>query len=63
MGDAHPHSSYNKYKLGALVGNWVEEGALKTATGTHRYNVLSPPTPNLNETRITISFPILFFRT
>uniref|UniRef100_A0A7S0RBS7 Uncharacterized protein n=1 Tax=Pyramimonas obovata TaxID=1411642 RepID=A0A7S0RBS7_9CHLO len=42
MGDAHAHSSYNKYGLGALVGNWVEEGALQTATGTHRYNTWVP---------------------
>ncbi|WZN61564.1 hypothetical protein HKI87_04g30990 [Chloropicon roscoffensis] len=34
----HPFADYNKYQnQGVLVGNWVEEHALKTSTGTHRY--------------------------
>mmetsp|Transcript_20783 Transcript_20783/g.34778 ORF Transcript_20783/g.34778 Transcript_20783/m.34778 type:complete len:259 (-) Transcript_20783:341-1117(-) len=45
MGDSHPHSGYNKYKLGTLTGNWVEEHALEKATGNHRYNTWVPP-PN-----------------
>ena len=36
----HPFADYNKYQnQGVLVGNWVEEHALKTSTGTHRYEV------------------------
>mmetsp|Transcript_6211 Transcript_6211/g.18484 ORF Transcript_6211/g.18484 Transcript_6211/m.18484 type:complete len:93 (+) Transcript_6211:117-395(+) len=36
----HPFADYNKYQnQGVLVGNWVEETALKTSTGTHRYQV------------------------
>ncbi len=36
----HPFADYNKYQdQGVLVGNWVEEAALKSSTGTHRYQV------------------------
>lgn len=38
-GTTHAHTGFNKYELGALVGNWVEEKALQDATGSHRYQV------------------------
>lgn len=35
---AHPFTGYNKSRnQGVLVGNWVEEQALNSSTGTHRY--------------------------
>ena len=38
--DVHSYTGYNKYQnQSTLVGNWVEERALKAATGTHRYKV------------------------
>ena len=39
-GDDHPFSGYNKKEIDtALVGNWVEERALKADTGIFRYQV------------------------
>lgn len=37
-GTAHPFTGYNKKDIhGALVGNWVEERSLESATGVFRY--------------------------
>jgi len=38
VGTAHPYTGYNKKEIEeCLVGNWVEERALKSGTGVFRY--------------------------
>jgi|AntAceMinimDraft_5_1070358.scaffolds.fasta_scaffold166906_1 hypothetical protein len=55
----HPFSGYNKKDIHtALVGNWVEERALKADTGIFRYQVRTPirydkpPRPRANCSRV-----------
>ncbi|KAK3286889.1 hypothetical protein CYMTET_5574 [Cymbomonas tetramitiformis] len=39
----HPFTEFNKEdNNGTLIGNWVEESALQSATGTHRYKSWVP---------------------
>jgi hypothetical protein len=44
--EEHPFTSYNKNGALAhaptLIGNWVEEAALRDATGVSRYEVRKP---------------------
>ena len=41
-------AGYNKNNArGALVGNWVEEDALRTATGYSRRKVPEPASPGM----------------
>ena len=56
----HPFADYNKYQAqGVLVGNWVEEHALKTSTGTHRYEVSERARPGPDESPSPVSHPLL----
>ena len=40
---------YNKVNEGSLIGNWVEEKALRELTGTSRYEVHSALHRNISE--------------
>jgi hypothetical protein len=45
-------AGYNKNNArGALVGNWVEEDALRTATGYSRRKVPEPSSPGMSSIR------------
>eukprot|EP00195_Chlamydomonas_chlamydogama_P015010 CAMPEP_0202909992 /NCGR_PEP_ID=MMETSP1392-20130828/50783_1 /ASSEMBLY_ACC=CAM_ASM_000868 /TAXON_ID=225041 /ORGANISM="Chlamydomonas chlamydogama, Strain SAG 11-48b" /LENGTH=274 /DNA_ID=CAMNT_0049599937 /DNA_START=124 /DNA_END=948 /DNA_ORIENTATION=+ len=52
----HPYTNYNKTPVDTaptLIGNWVEERALKEATGTTRYETwVEKPTPSQTQTSI-----------
>ena len=56
----HPFADYNKYQAqGVLVGNWVEEHALKTSTGTHRYEVSERARLGPDESPSPVYHPLL----